>query len=113
MIGNIFAAFKGSENKKLMDVKGLKDRMGGVANQFALTEAHATLHPPPTRSQRQRLLARSAAAPSLRPPFHPLRSHVHPATPALPLAAGARFPDLGAGDVHGRGSAVAQVRRAP
>merc|ERR1711865_1028808 len=38
MIGNVFAAFKGSENKKLMEVKGLKDRMGGVANQFALTE---------------------------------------------------------------------------
>merc|ERR1711865_246369 len=43
MIGNIFAAFKGSENKKLMDVKGLKDRMGGVANQFALTEVLAFL----------------------------------------------------------------------
>jgi solute carrier family 35 protein E1 len=43
MIGNIFAAFKGSENKKLMEVKGLKDRMGGVANQFALTELLAFL----------------------------------------------------------------------
>jgi solute carrier family 35 protein E1 len=43
MIGNIFAAFKGSENKKLMEVKGLKDRMGGVANQFALTEVLAFL----------------------------------------------------------------------
>jgi len=38
MIGNSFAAFKGSENKKLMTKPGLKDRMGGVANQFALTE---------------------------------------------------------------------------
>ena len=38
MIGNAFAAFKGSENKKLMTKPGLKDRMGGVANQFALTE---------------------------------------------------------------------------
>jgi solute carrier family 35 protein E1 len=38
MIGNAFAAFKGSENKKLMTTPGLKDRMGGVANQFALTE---------------------------------------------------------------------------
>jgi solute carrier family 35 protein E1 len=38
MIGNCFAAFKGSENKKLMIKPGLKDRMGGVANQFALTE---------------------------------------------------------------------------
>merc|ERR1711957_859754 len=43
MIGNVFAAFKGSENKKLMEVKGLKDRMGGVANQFALTELLAFL----------------------------------------------------------------------
>ena len=38
MIGNSFAAFKGSENKKLMTTPGLKERMGGVANQFALTE---------------------------------------------------------------------------
>jgi len=38
LIGNCFAAFKGSENKKLMTKPGLKDRMGGVANQFALTE---------------------------------------------------------------------------
>merc|ERR1711871_105802 len=38
MIGNAFAAFKGSENKKLMTKEGIKDRMGGVANQFALTE---------------------------------------------------------------------------
>ena len=38
LIGNSFAAFKGSENKKLMTAPGIKDRMGGVANQFALTE---------------------------------------------------------------------------
>merc|ERR1719203_1778980 len=38
MIGNSFAAFKGSENKKLMTKEGIKERMGGVANQFALTE---------------------------------------------------------------------------
>ena len=74
MIGNIFAAFKGSENKKLMDVKGLKDRMGGVANQFALTEARAALRPPPTRRQRHRLLARSVAASPL----------PHPSTPSAP-----------------------------
>eukprot|EP00908_Phaeocystis_cordata_P020327 Transcript_31997.p1 GENE.Transcript_31997~~Transcript_31997.p1 ORF type:complete len:309 (-),score=198.40 Transcript_31997:339-1244(-) len=43
MIGNTFAAFKGSETKKLMTVDGLKDRMGGVANQFALTEVLAFL----------------------------------------------------------------------
>ena len=43
MIGNTFAAFKGSENKKLMEKPGIKDRMGGVANQFALTEVLAFL----------------------------------------------------------------------
>merc|ERR1712060_519991 len=43
MIGNSFAAFKGSENKKLMTKEGIKDRIGGVANQFALTEALAFL----------------------------------------------------------------------
>jgi len=41
MIGNAFAAFKGSENKKLMGTAGLKDRFGGVANQFAVTECLA------------------------------------------------------------------------
>jgi solute carrier family 35 protein E1 len=43
MIGNTFAAFKGSENKKLMEKPGIKERMGGVANQFALTEVLAFL----------------------------------------------------------------------
>jgi len=38
MLGNSFAAFKGSENAKLMAKEGIKERMGGVANQFALTE---------------------------------------------------------------------------
>ena len=41
MIGNTFAAFKGSENKKLMGLDGIKERMGGVANQFAITECLA------------------------------------------------------------------------
>ena len=36
-IANLFAAFKGNENKKLMDTEGLKDRLGSVGNQFALT----------------------------------------------------------------------------
>jgi len=36
-IANLFAAFKGNENKKLMETEGLKDRMGNVGNQFALT----------------------------------------------------------------------------
>jgi solute carrier family 35 protein E1 len=36
-IANFFAAIKGNENKKLMDTPGLKDRIGGVSNQFALT----------------------------------------------------------------------------
>jgi solute carrier family 35 protein E1 len=38
MIANAFAAFKGSENKKLMDAPGIKDRFAGVGNQFAVTE---------------------------------------------------------------------------
>jgi len=36
-IANLFAAFKGNENKKLMETEGLTDRMGSVGNQFALT----------------------------------------------------------------------------
>lgn len=36
-IANLFAAFKGNENKKLMETAGLKDRIGSVGNQFALT----------------------------------------------------------------------------
>jgi len=36
-IANLFAAFKGNENKKLMDTDGFKDRVGSVGNQFALT----------------------------------------------------------------------------
>ena len=41
MLGNIFAAFKGTENKRLMDDKDLKKRFAGVANQFAVTEVMA------------------------------------------------------------------------
>ena len=41
MIANAFAAFKGSENKKLMDAPGIKDRFAGVGNQFAVTEVLA------------------------------------------------------------------------
>merc|ERR1711907_860368 len=37
-IANMFAAIKGGENSKLMKAPGLKDRIGGVGNQFALTE---------------------------------------------------------------------------
>merc|ERR1712086_852204 len=36
-LANLFAAFKGNENKKLMDTAGLSDRIGTVGNQFALT----------------------------------------------------------------------------
>jgi solute carrier family 35 protein E1 len=35
-IANLFAAFKGNENKKLMDTDGIKDRIGSVGNQFAI-----------------------------------------------------------------------------
>merc|ERR1719482_132801 len=37
-IANMFAAIKGAENSKLMKTEGLKERIGGVGNQFALTE---------------------------------------------------------------------------
>jgi len=40
---NLFAAFKGNENKKLMDTPGLRDRLGGVGNQFAVTTILAFL----------------------------------------------------------------------
>jgi len=36
-IANAFAAVKGNENKKLMETPGLKERIGSVGNQFALT----------------------------------------------------------------------------
>ena len=36
-IANMFAAVRGNENKKLMETPGLKDRIGGVGNQFAIT----------------------------------------------------------------------------
>mmetsp|Transcript_7977 Transcript_7977/g.26112 ORF Transcript_7977/g.26112 Transcript_7977/m.26112 type:complete len:373 (-) Transcript_7977:221-1339(-) len=36
-IANVFAAFKGNENAKVMTTPGLKERIGSVGNQFALT----------------------------------------------------------------------------
>mmetsp|Transcript_28602 Transcript_28602/g.42303 ORF Transcript_28602/g.42303 Transcript_28602/m.42303 type:complete len:392 (+) Transcript_28602:56-1231(+) len=42
-IANLFAAFKGNENKKLMETEGIKDRIGSVGNQFALTSILAFL----------------------------------------------------------------------
>lgn len=36
-LANMFAAVKGNENKKLMETAGLKERMGSIGNQFALT----------------------------------------------------------------------------
>jgi len=36
-IANMFAAVKGNENKKLMETEGLKERLGCVGNQFAIT----------------------------------------------------------------------------
>jgi len=40
-LANVFAAFKANENKKLMTTPGLKDRIGGVGNQFALSIMNA------------------------------------------------------------------------
>ena len=42
-IANMFAAFKGNENKKLMETDGLKDRLGSIGNQFAITSIFAFL----------------------------------------------------------------------
>eukprot|EP00419_Tripos_fusus_P043861 CAMPEP_0172820708 /NCGR_PEP_ID=MMETSP1075-20121228/15447_1 /TAXON_ID=2916 /ORGANISM="Ceratium fusus, Strain PA161109" /LENGTH=394 /DNA_ID=CAMNT_0013661425 /DNA_START=77 /DNA_END=1261 /DNA_ORIENTATION=- len=42
-LANVFAAFKANENKKLMTTPGLKDRIGGVGNQFALSILNAFL----------------------------------------------------------------------
>lgn len=42
-IANLFAAFKGNENKKLMETEGLKDRLGSVGNQFAIVSILAFL----------------------------------------------------------------------
>ena len=36
-IANLFAAFKGNENKKLMETDGITERLGSVGNQFAVT----------------------------------------------------------------------------
>jgi solute carrier family 35 protein E1 len=36
-VANLIAAFRGNETKKLLQTEGLKDRIGGAGNQFALT----------------------------------------------------------------------------
>lgn len=38
VLGSTMAAFKGGETKKLLEAPGLKDRFGGLSNQFAVTE---------------------------------------------------------------------------
>jgi len=42
-IANMFAAVKGNENKKLIETPGLKDRLGSIGNQFAITTVLAFL----------------------------------------------------------------------
>uniref|UniRef100_A0A7R9U6B4 Sugar phosphate transporter domain-containing protein n=3 Tax=Pinguiococcus pyrenoidosus TaxID=172671 RepID=A0A7R9U6B4_9STRA len=42
-IANCFAAFKGNENKKLMETAGIRERLGTVGNQFAVTNLLAFL----------------------------------------------------------------------
>eukprot|EP00965_Chrysotila_dentata_P154157 5094819-Pleurochrysis_carterae.AAC.1 len=48
-LANMFAAIKGAENGKLMKTEGLKDRIGGVGNQFAMTEVLGFLISLPVR----------------------------------------------------------------
>merc|ERR1719439_67838 len=43
LLANCFAAFKGSESKKLMTDPAIKKRYGGVGNQYAVTEILAFL----------------------------------------------------------------------
>eukprot|EP00594_Rhizosolenia_setigera_P002001 CAMPEP_0178944990 /NCGR_PEP_ID=MMETSP0789-20121207/3477_1 /TAXON_ID=3005 /ORGANISM="Rhizosolenia setigera, Strain CCMP 1694" /LENGTH=340 /DNA_ID=CAMNT_0020624813 /DNA_START=115 /DNA_END=1137 /DNA_ORIENTATION=- len=43
MIANTFAAFKGSENKKLLSDPKIKEKFNGVGNQFAVTQIIAFL----------------------------------------------------------------------
>lgn len=42
-LANVFAAVRANENKKLMGTDGLKDRMGSVGNQYAITTFSAFL----------------------------------------------------------------------
>jgi len=44
MIANAFAAFKGSENGKLMNAPGIKDRFAGVGNTHAHIHTHTHAH---------------------------------------------------------------------
>lgn len=52
-IANMFAAFKGNENKKVMETPGLKDRLGSVGNQFAVTSILAFLFSVPVVAARE------------------------------------------------------------
>ena len=62
---NLFAAFKGNENKKLMETAGLKERLGTVGNQFAVTTILAFLISIPF------MLAKEGACRSTRRHTHP------------------------------------------
>jgi solute carrier family 35 protein E1 len=42
-LANVFAAFRSNENKKLMETPGLKERIGSVGNQFAISTILGTL----------------------------------------------------------------------
>jgi len=52
-IANLFAAFKGNENKKLMETPGIKDRLGSVGNQFAVTSILGFLFAIPLMAYRE------------------------------------------------------------
>jgi len=43
LVANMFAAFKGNESHKVVADAGFQERVGGVANQFAVTTIVATL----------------------------------------------------------------------
>ena len=91
MIGNTFAAFKGSENKKLMEKPGIKDRYAGVANQFAVTEVLAFLISLPvmfaTEGAKVRRSHDDAAASSLPLLLFSSLTHVRPHPLSFPSSA--------------------------
>jgi len=76
-VNNMFAAFKGSENKKVMERAGLKERLGGTGNQFGVTNVLALLVSLPVmvalevHAPTPRALESAPSRPPARPPARP------------------------------------------
>eukprot|EP00667_Euglena_gracilis_P006913 EG_transcript_6976 len=70
-VANLFAAVKGNENKKLMESRGIKERLGSIGNQFAVTSVLSFLLSLPLMLLREgsrfpEFLKLLAASPALR-----------------------------------------------